>query len=128
MLQIGPYSSSGTFWAQGDIGAVALLVGAVIETVHFMFDDIGAFANGTLKDSCLFQYGRFDAPVSIELGYFSSRLLNKVPVGLFIGQDISKSLQCLIAFSHGIIHSLSSTYIYLRGYYYCQKLYVAILT
>src|SRR5947208_13807900 len=116
MLQVGPYSSGGALWTQGDIGAVALLVGAVIETVHFMFDDIGTFANGALKDSCLFQYRRFDASVSIELSYFSSRLLNKVPVGLLIGQNISKSLQRLIAFSHGIIHSLSSTLNYTIQY------------
>src|SRR5690349_12588845 len=78
VIQVGSHSSRGPFRAQGDICTVAFFVWAVIEAVHFMLDNIGTFADGTMENAGLFEYGRFNAFVTIDLGYFCSHSLDKV--------------------------------------------------
>jgi len=86
VLNVGSADVGCTLGSQGHHFAAA-----VLEDVHLLLDDVGGLADAADEEAGLLEYGRVDARVAIELAEAGSRLVDVLPVGLLLGQDVDRS-------------------------------------
>src|SRR5713226_2518568 len=82
MLQVGTYDACCSFRSHSEVCAVAFLVSTIIEAIHFLLDNIAAFARGTQVDRCFLQSWCIDAAIGVEVCHRCNCVFDEAPVRL----------------------------------------------
>ena len=96
MLVGGSDTSSGALGTQAEIVAIA-----IVEAVHFFFNNVGDFANRAFKELCLFEHRETDFAVAIAANNTLERLFKVLPSRRLRRQDIVHAADRL-EFSHRV--------------------------
>src|SRR5690606_19454937 len=83
VLDTGAYATRRTLRAQGELVTIA-----VLEGVHFLFDNIGHRANGTLEQLGLLDDRGTDFLVTVRLEYATYTVLDKLPEVRLLRQNV----------------------------------------
>ena len=89
LLDRRAHATGGPLRAQGETVAVAIL-----ETVHFLLDNVGDLADGALEQPRGFHQWQAYLPVAVSAQHATHGLLQVLPVGCLIRQDIVHPADC----------------------------------
>jgi hypothetical protein len=90
VLEVRAHHRGGALGAQCD--AVAALV---LEGVHLLLDDVGAFAHAALENTRVLEHRRVDAAEAVLPGDVGGGIAHQAPVGLLGGQDVLRAARSL---------------------------------
>src|SRR3954467_10736905 len=83
MFDESAYHAGGPFWTQGQLPAAA-----VFEDVHFFLDNVGGFAQGTMKQLQRFERRRADLLKAEKLKQLSRLGFERLELGGVGGQNV----------------------------------------
>ena len=86
VFQVGSADGRGAFGTQGDA-----IAAAVVEGVHLLFDDVGAFAHGADEQVGVLEGRGINAPIAEAVGDVHRLGLDVTPVFLLAGQVVGSA-------------------------------------
>ena len=90
VLICGSHTPGGTFRTQTDIITIS-----IVETVHFLFNDISDFPDRTFKDLSPFYYGKPNFPITEPLDDTLKSRFQVLPTQRLIRKRVTHSPNCL---------------------------------
>ncbi len=99
-LQTGTHNAGGVFRTQAQTVAVT-----IVETVHFLFNDIGNFTDGASEQSRFLNNRRANLTIAVRLYQRTILIFQMVPHGHVSRQNIVHSANNLKLISHRLLRS-----------------------